>query len=166
MIYTSSGNTWNWIQYFPNDPESRYFKVSGGALTGQLRADDSTSVAAPVYSFDGDVNTGIAHPGGDELALVTAGVARLTVDASGTISTQHFSLPNTDGTAGQALTTNGAGSLSFQTVDTAILSTPQTISSNNTVAANQNAAMMGPAIALASNVTIEVGANSVFTVLR
>jgi hypothetical protein len=24
IVYTSSGSTWNWIQYFPNDPEDRY----------------------------------------------------------------------------------------------------------------------------------------------
>jgi hypothetical protein len=24
LVYTSSGSTWNWIQYFPNDPEDRY----------------------------------------------------------------------------------------------------------------------------------------------
>jgi hypothetical protein len=29
MVYTTSGATWNWIQYFPNDPETRY----GDAIT-------------------------------------------------------------------------------------------------------------------------------------
>jgi hypothetical protein len=29
MVYTTSGATWNWIQYFPNDPENRY----GDAIT-------------------------------------------------------------------------------------------------------------------------------------
>jgi hypothetical protein len=24
IVYTTTGNTWNWIQYFPNDPENRY----------------------------------------------------------------------------------------------------------------------------------------------
>jgi hypothetical protein len=83
IVYTTTGSTWNWIQYFPNDPETRYLKFSGGTLTGQLRADDSTSVAAPVYAFDGDSDTGIAHTGANELALVTGGTPRLTFDSSG-----------------------------------------------------------------------------------
>lgn len=36
MVYSSAGNTWNWVQYFPNDPETRYLKFSGGTLTGPL----------------------------------------------------------------------------------------------------------------------------------
>jgi len=166
MVYTTSGSTWNWIQYFPNDPESRYFKISGGTLTGQLKADDSTSTVAPVYSFDGDADTGIAHTGANELALVTGGTPRLTIDSSGTISTSHYSFPNNSGTAGQVLTTNGSGTLSFQTMDTAVLMSPQTVTSNKTIPAYTNAGMMGPSITLAPSVTIEVGANSVLTILR
>jgi hypothetical protein len=47
MVYTTSGATWNWIQYFPNDPENRYgdaittletakLNLSGGTMTGAL----------------------------------------------------------------------------------------------------------------------------------
>jgi len=36
IIYSTTGPTWNWIQYFPNDPENRYLKLSGGTLTGNL----------------------------------------------------------------------------------------------------------------------------------
>ena len=86
-IYYSSGtSSWVWVRYYATDSDSRYLKTTGGTLTGQLKADDSTSVAAPVYSFDGDVNTGLAHPGADELALVTGGTARLTVDPSGAVN--------------------------------------------------------------------------------
>ena len=86
-IYYSSGtSTWVWVRYYATDSDSRYLKTTGGTLTGQLKADDSTSTAAPVYSFDGDVNTGIAHTGADELALVTGGTARLTVDPSGAVN--------------------------------------------------------------------------------
>jgi hypothetical protein len=74
------------VRYYATDSDSRYLKTTGGTLTGQLKADDSTSVAAPVYSFDGDVNTGLAHPGADELALVTGSTARLTVDPSGAVN--------------------------------------------------------------------------------
>jgi hypothetical protein len=86
MQYSTSGSTWNWLGYFANNPENRYLKLAGGTLTGQLKADDSTSTAAPVYAFDGDTDTGIAHTGANELALVTGGTARLTIDGSGNVN--------------------------------------------------------------------------------
>jgi hypothetical protein len=86
IYYSSSVSSWVWVRYYATDADARYLKLTGGTLTGQLKADDSTSVAAPVYSFDGDTNTGIAHTGVDELALVTNGVARLTFDSSGNAS--------------------------------------------------------------------------------
>jgi len=81
-IQYSSG-TWNWFGYFATNSDARYLKQTGGTLTGQLKADDSTSTAAPVYAFDGDTDTGIAHTGANELALVTGGTPRLTFDSSG-----------------------------------------------------------------------------------
>jgi hypothetical protein len=33
IIYTTTGATWNWVQYFPNDPETRYLKLNGYPLT-------------------------------------------------------------------------------------------------------------------------------------
>ena len=89
-----SGGTWNWFGYFATNSDARYLKTSGGTLTGQLKADDSTSTATPVYSFDGDTNTGLARTGSDELALVTGGTARLTVDGSGNVNAPgSFSTP-------------------------------------------------------------------------
>ena len=86
IYYSSSSSTWVWVRYYATDADARYLRLTGGTLTGQLKADDSTSTALPVYSFDGDVNTGLAHPGADELALVTGGTVRLTVDPSGAVN--------------------------------------------------------------------------------
>jgi len=83
IIYSSTGSTWNWIQYFPNDPETRYLKFSGGTLTGQLRGDDSASASTPGFAFDGDPDTGIGRLGANELGLITGGVVRLSFDAAG-----------------------------------------------------------------------------------
>lgn len=58
---------------------------SGGTMTGAILADDSTSAATPGYAFDGDPNTGLLRTGADELALVTGGNTRLTIDASGNV---------------------------------------------------------------------------------
>jgi hypothetical protein len=44
IVYTTTGNTWTWIQYFPNDPETRYLKE---AVT--------TSDTAPISPSDGDL---------------------------------------------------------------------------------------------------------------
>jgi hypothetical protein len=85
IVYNSTGSTWSWIQYYPNDPETRYLAQTGGTLTGQLKGDSSTSTATPAYVFDGDTNTGVGRTGADELALITGGVARLTADAAGNI---------------------------------------------------------------------------------
>lgn len=81
--YTTTGNTWQWISYTASDPETRYLKVIGGSMTGQLLAEPSAAAATPGLAFSGDSNTGIGHPGADQLSLVTAGTARLTFDATG-----------------------------------------------------------------------------------
>ena len=86
LRYTTVGSTWNWLNYYASNPETRYLKLSGGVLTGQIKADDSTSAATPGYAFDGDTNTGIGRPGADELALITAGQVRLSVDSAGNVA--------------------------------------------------------------------------------
>ena len=214
--YSSAGSTWNWLNYFPNNAESRYLKLSGGTLTGvltlnadptqnleaatkqyvdnvansgglpltggtmtgQILGDNSTSPATPGYAFDGDANTGLYTTGADELALSTGGVARVTIDSAGavsvtnslsvggqaavvtndarltdartptdgsvtdakvsasaaiagskispdfgsqnisttgTLTTGAITFPNTDGTTGQVLSTDGSGTLSWAT---------------------------------------------------
>lgn len=59
---------------------------AGGTMTGQILGDDSTSASTPGYAFDGDGNTGMGRPGADQLALITGGTARLTIDSSGSVS--------------------------------------------------------------------------------
>jgi len=55
-----------------------------------LREDGTNSALSPgslsscALKFAGDINTGIISPGADQIALVTGGVARLTIDSSGT----------------------------------------------------------------------------------
>jgi hypothetical protein len=84
IIYQTVGSTWTWIQYFPNDPENRYFKLSGGTLTGALTSTLGTA-ASPSLTFTGDTNTGVYSPGADQVAISTNGTGRLFVDASGRI---------------------------------------------------------------------------------
>ena len=81
--YNAVTSSWVWFGYFASDSDTRYLKQSGGTLTGQLRGDDSASAATPGYAFDGDPDTGMGRLGTNELALITAGVARLTFDPAG-----------------------------------------------------------------------------------
>ena len=55
-----------------------------GNVTGTLTA-PLGAVGTPSVAFSGDANTGLYSPGADQLALVTGGVARLTVSAAGNI---------------------------------------------------------------------------------
>ena len=96
IIYQTSGATWTWIQYFPNDPETRYLKLAGGTLTGSITVPQGT-VASPGIKFSGtgNDNTGVYSSGIDELGLVTNGVNRLSIDSAGAIS-----IPGTLGVTG------------------------------------------------------------------
>jgi len=96
IIYQTVGATWTWIQYFPNDPESRYFKLSGGTITGAITVPQGT-VSSPGVKFSGtgNDNTGVYSPGIDELGLVTNGVNRLSIDSAGAVS-----IPGTLGVTG------------------------------------------------------------------
>jgi hypothetical protein len=84
IVYTTTGNTWTWIQYFPNDPETRYLKEAGDTMTGALGVTTGTA-AAPSVFISGDPNTGIYSPGADQVAVATNGTGRLFVDASGNV---------------------------------------------------------------------------------
>jgi hypothetical protein len=61
MQYTSSGSTWNWLNYFANDSDTRYLKKSGGTLTGALtlNADPTQNLQAATKQYvDNVANAG------------------------------------------------------------------------------------------------------------
>ena len=116
---------------------------SGGTMTGQLLADDSAGASAPAIAFDGDTDTGIFRVGANTMGFATAGVERVEIsdagldmsnglpirfqDSSGApfvalkspssvSSNVTFTLPGTDGNAGEFLKTDGSGNLSFSIV--------------------------------------------------
>jgi hypothetical protein len=70
-------------------------------------------------------------------------VLRLTTDNKVKISNSYF-LPNTDGTAGQVMTTDGSGNLSFQTLSsTNIYNTNGTLTANRNVTINDRSLVFG-----------------------
>lgn len=76
LIYTTANSSWNWVQYFPNDPDTRY--AGPNTLVG--------TAAEPSIAFGPiDMDTGIFSPGADEIAIVTGGTVRLSVDPAGAV---------------------------------------------------------------------------------
>ena len=116
---------------------------AGGTMTGQLLADDSSGAGSPALSFDGDTDTGIFRVGANTMGFSTAGVERVEISDSGldmsnglpirfqdssgapfvalkspssVSSNVTFTLPGSDGSAGEFLKTDGSGNLSFSVV--------------------------------------------------
>ncbi len=130
--YSSSGSTWNWVDYFANDPETRYFtKTSGDTNTANI-ATNVTNIGTKMPlaggTFTGAVNF-------DDNVIIkgdsTNGSGKLTLNCENNShgvnikgpphsagATYTLTLPNNTGTNGQALITNGSGVTSWGTVTT------------------------------------------------
>jgi hypothetical protein len=135
LRFDSPPGIYTFLGYFANDSETRYLKFSGGTLTGQLRGDDSASAATPGFAFDGDPNTGVGRPGADELALITGGTNRLTIDSAGAVA-----IPGTLGVTG-AITGSLTGAASSNVLKagdtmTGNLTAPAFIPNGSTVPTN------------------------------
>ena len=117
--------------------------LAGGTLTGAVLADDAGTAALPAIAFDTDPNTGIFRAGADQLGIATNGVERVEFGTTevvfndggadvdfrveGDTNANLFKIdagldkviisglthPSADGSADQALVTNGSGTLSF-----------------------------------------------------
>jgi hypothetical protein len=77
-----------------------------------------------------------------------------------------WTLPDTDGTASQVLSTNGSGTLGWSTpsVDTPILENQQTISFNYTLTTGYNGVSAGP-VEVADTYTVTVPAGAVWVIV-
>lgn len=86
-LFLASGGVINWANGNYTLTHSSGNLTASGALTmqGVVYADDSTSTSAPVYSFDGDANTGIGHPAADTVTVSTGGSERVRIDSSGNV---------------------------------------------------------------------------------
>ena len=114
--------------------------LGGGTMTGAMLADDAGTAALPAIAFDGDPDTGIFRKGANQLGLSAGGTERACIDSNGvTIQAQGdlrlsdsdnsnwvalqapatvssnvtWTLPATDGATGQAITTDGSGTLAW-----------------------------------------------------
>ena len=154
--YSSSGSTWNWVDYFANDPEDRYFtKASGNTNTTNIAtnvtniatntsnvttnttniATNTTAIATKMPLAGGTFTGAVSF---DDNTIIkgdsTNGSGELTLNCENNShgikikgpphsagANYTLTLPNTTGTSGQALTTNGSGVLSFADIASSII---------------------------------------------
>jgi hypothetical protein len=147
LQYSSSGSTWEFKQYFADDPEARYATNYLAVIKGD---GTSSGQVGKITLNCSNNNHGVALQSPPHSAGATY---TLTLPTA---------LPTV---AGQSLTSDTSGNLGFTTVDAAFVETPQTISTSKVISSNINAGMMGPTVSIASGVTITVGQNSQLTVL-
>jgi len=122
--YSSSGSTWNWVDYFANDPEDRYFTktagntnttniatkmpLAGGTFTGAVSFDDNVIVKGDGTNGSGELTLNCEN---NSHGIKIKGPPH-SAGANYTLT-----LPNDTGTANQTLNTDGSGSLSWSTPD-------------------------------------------------
>ena len=149
--------------------------VNGKDITGAVKLNGLTYPSA-----DGATDQVLKTDGSGNLAFVGisalqgAGMQDLSDDLTPQLGGELDALNNkiinlgtptasTDATTKayvDAAITTGVGN-----VDAAFIETPQTITTSKVIAANTNAGMMGPTVALNTGVTITVGTNSVLTTI-
>ena len=171
---------------------------AGGTLTGALLLDDSGTVSAPALAFDGDANTGIFRSAADTLNVATNGVERVEfgttevvfndggadvdfrvegdtkanlfkVDAGAdTVIIDGLTHPSADGTADQALVTNGSGVLSFASRSRLVLGTVVNSTSGTSIdftsipswVKRVTVMFNGVSLSGSSNILVQIGSGS------
>lgn len=81
-----------------------------------------------------------------------SGTGTTTLQSANTSSNTTFTLPGTDGMTGQALVTDGSGSLSFSSVGSGTVTTVSVVSANGLAGSVANASTT-PAITLSTSIT-------------
>ena len=133
-----------------------------GPLNGTVGATTPSTVVATQVNVTAQ---------GDVRFEDTTGGQYVALQAPGTVSTNvTFTLPGTDGSADQLLTTNGSGVLSFTTVVSpakasgALIVNTTTVSENYTVPSGSNAFSVGP-ITVSSGYAVTVSSGQRWVVL-
>ena len=125
LKYTTSGSTWNWVDYRAPDPDARYFTKSsgdtnttniatkmplaGGTFTGAVNFDDDVVVKGDSTNGSGKITLNCENN--------SHGV-KIKGPPHSAAASYTLTLPDDTGSNGQALLTNGSGSLSWGTVTT------------------------------------------------
>lgn len=96
--YLTAGATWNWINYYASNAETRYLKLAGGTLTGPIILS-----AAPTADL---------HPASK--AYVDTANTTLTTAAAAAQTTANAALPKAGGTMTGAITLAADPAANFQ----------------------------------------------------
>jgi hypothetical protein len=81
--------------------------------TGNLTFDGTVTIDQQII-HKGDTNTYIEYHAEDSFRVITGGTERLEVTNSGVRFSDAFTLPTSDGSANQVLTTNGSGTVTWE----------------------------------------------------
>ncbi len=159
------------------------FNGSTLSVTGEvnssngLTATGAISLAGLTYpSADGATDQVLKTDGSGNLgfvgisALQGAGMQDLSDDSTPQLGGELDAVTNKitnlgTPTANTDAATKAYVDTSLGNIDAAFIETPQTMTTNKVVAANTNAGMMGPTVALNTGVTLTVGTNSVLTTI-
>jgi hypothetical protein len=131
LRYTSAGSTWNWLNYYANNSETRYLQLAGGTLTGKLTLDGapSSNLHASTKKYVDDTATTLQ--GNITTAQSTANTAQTAANAAQSTANAAQSSASAAQTAASAAqsTANAA-----QTAANAAQSTANTASSTASAA--------------------------------
>jgi hypothetical protein len=114
LRYTTAGNTWVWINYYPNDSDGRYLKKVGGTMTGALTlsgAPSSNLHAATKQYVDAVEVQAVSAQSTANTAVSNAATAQSTANtavtnAATSQSTANAALPKAGGTMTGNITFN------------------------------------------------------------
>ena len=134
------------------------------------------SITAGLSDIVGDVTPqlgGNLDVNGNSIVSVSNGNIAITPNGSGKVILDGLSFPTADGTSGQALTTDGSGNVSFNTIQASELSTAGNVFSNYnnissdttiTTASTKNSVLFG-VITVSSNAVLTIGGNGDLRIL-
>jgi hypothetical protein len=122
LIFAGSPSGTNTVTISPNDQEKQYFVVNNSGESIILTQGSGTTVTIAagstdiVYADGGGASANVASLSADLSGFVTTadiGTTVLAYDANLQAFVTAFTLPTTDGTSSQVLSTNGSGTIGF-----------------------------------------------------
>jgi len=122
LVFGGTPSGTNTVTISPNDQEKLYFIVNNSGESIILTQGSGTTVTVAtgatdiVYADGGGAGANVASLGADlsnVLTTASIGTTVLAYDSNLQTFVTAFTLPSADGTSGQALVTDGSGSISF-----------------------------------------------------
>lgn len=121
LRYTTVGATWNWLNYFATNPESRYLRLAGGAIAGSLGVGTSTPGADFHVAGIARVGAGNTNDAELQIGAGATGNRNAYIDFVGDTVHTDFGLRlwrvNGGPNANSALLHRGTGTLYLATED-------------------------------------------------